>query len=56
MESHFEVGSGSVKPLAFPREDAAMGLFMVKKKNAFTVLKVAQLHQGCKCENGMIVF
>lgn len=32
MEPHFEVGCGSVKLLAFPREDAAMGLFMVKKK------------------------
>lgn len=32
MDPLFEVGSGSVKPLAFPREDAAMGLFVVKKK------------------------
>lgn len=57
MDPLFEVGSGSVKPLAFPREDAAMGLFVVKKKeNVFIVLRVAQFHQGCKCEDGMIVF
>lgn len=30
MDFLFEVGSDSVKPLAFPREDAAMGLFLVK--------------------------
>lgn len=39
MGSHFEAGSGSVKPLAFPRltirEDATTVVFLVK--NAFVV-------------------
>lgn len=37
MDPLFEVGSGSVKPLAFSREDAAMGLFVVKKKKMFSL-------------------